>query len=83
MAGHNFMRWNIVFDSARHTYDYYLNGNHIEYIIALEDGIWNIETINFPVAVFGETLEKAQDNLFHAMLSHLEVIASREGEGGE
>jgi len=75
------MRWHIIFDSARHTYDYYLNGNHIEHVISLEDGVWNIEAIDFPVAAFGETPEKAEDNLYQAMLSHFEVIISEENGG--
>ena len=72
-----FMEWLVIFDPVTHTYDYYLNGNHIEYIISLEDDVWNIEAVDLPVAAFGETLGKAQDNFFDTMLSHLEVIASR------
>ena len=39
-----------------------------------EDQVWNGEAVDLPVAVFGETFESAQDNLFHAVISHLEAL---------
>jgi hypothetical protein len=39
-----------------------------------EDGVWNGEAVDLPVAIFGETFELAQKHLFNAVISHLEAL---------
>jgi predicted RNase H-like HicB family nuclease len=39
-----------------------------------EDGVWNGEAIDLPVAVFGDTFENAVAHLQDAVMSHLESL---------
>jgi predicted RNase H-like HicB family nuclease len=39
-----------------------------------EDGVWNGEAADLPIAVFGETFESAVENLHQAVMSHLEAL---------
>lgn len=39
-----------------------------------EDGVWNGEAVDLPVAVFGETVEQAFMHLWNAVISHLEAL---------
>ena len=39
-----------------------------------EDGVWNGVIKNLPIAVFGQTLEEAKDNLRDAFHSHMTAM---------
>jgi predicted RNase H-like HicB family nuclease len=39
-----------------------------------EDGVWNGEAIDLPIAVFGDTFEDAVAHLQDAVMSHLESL---------
>ena len=39
-----------------------------------DDGVWNGEAIDLPVAVFGDTFEDAKKHLMNALISHLEAL---------
>jgi predicted RNase H-like HicB family nuclease len=39
-----------------------------------EDGVWNGEAAELPVAVFGDSFEQAAKNLHEAVVSHLEAL---------
>ncbi len=39
-----------------------------------EDGVWNGSAHDLPIAVFGNSLKEAQDNLGDAIISHLNAL---------
>lgn len=39
-----------------------------------EDGVWNGEAVDLPVAVFGKSFEETTRNLQEAVISHLETL---------
>ncbi len=39
-----------------------------------EDGVWNGEAVNLPVAVFGTTFEESRQNMHDAVISHLQTL---------
>lgn len=41
-----------------------------------EDGVWNAEAVDLPIAVFGETIEDVKNHLYDAIFAHLETAAA-------
>ena len=39
-----------------------------------EDDVWNASAVDLPIAVFGASIEEAQDNMRDALVAHLEGL---------
>jgi predicted RNase H-like HicB family nuclease len=40
----------------------------------MEDGVWNGEAVDLPVAVYGDTFEQARQHLGDAIVEHLSAV---------